>query len=143
PTTILPDDDLPAVDVFIPTYNEDPHLLADTIAAAKAMDYPQDRITVWLLDDGGTDQKRNSDDVTTARIAEARHIELQQLCADIGARYLTRARNEHAKAGNLNNGLAHSTAELVAVFDADHAPARSFLRETVGYFSQDDRLFLV
>ena len=57
--------------------------------------------------------------------------------------YLTRARNEHAKAGNLNNGLEHSTGELVAVFDADHAPARNFLRETVGYFATDQSLFLV
>ena len=28
------------------------------------------------------------------------------LCDELGANYLTRARNEHAKAGNLNNGLA-------------------------------------
>jgi cellulose synthase (UDP-forming) len=31
----------------------------------------------------------------------------------------------------------------VAVFDADHAPARSFLKETVAYFARDKRLFLV
>ncbi len=134
---------LPRVDVFIPTYNEEPVLLADTIAAALAMDYPADRMTVWLLDDGGTEQKRNAENVLDAQIASDRHAELQQLCAGLGARYLTRARNEHAKAGNLNNGLAHSTGELIAVFDADHAPARSFLRETVGYFGEDPRLFLV
>ena len=68
---------------------------------------------------------------------------MQQLCDDLGVRYLTRARNEHAKAGNLNNGLAHSTGELVAVFDADHAPARDFLTETVGYFAENQKLFLV
>jgi cellulose synthase (UDP-forming) len=61
----------------------------------------------------------------------------------LGASYLTRERNEHAKAGNLNNGLAHSKGELIAVFDADHAPARDFLRETVGYFGEDPKLFLV
>ncbi|VVT14764.1 UDP-forming cellulose synthase catalytic subunit [Rhizobium sp. EC-SD404] len=135
--------DLPSVDVFIPSYNEDPVLLADTIAAAMALDYPADRLTVWLLDDGGTDQKRNSENVIEAQVAEARRTNLQKLCAELGARYLTRARNEHAKAGNLNNGLDHSTSDLIAVFDADHAPARSFLRETVGYFNEDKRLFLV
>jgi len=137
------EDALPRVDVFIPSYNEEPALLADTIAAAKAMDYPADRLNVWLLDDGGTVQKRGADNVVAAQAAEERHIELQALCRDLGAHYLTRERNEHAKAGNLNNGLAHSTGELVAVFDADHAPARTFLRETVGYFSEDPRLFLV
>lgn len=137
------EDDLPHVDVFIPTYNEDVALLADTIAAAKAMDYPADRVVVWLLDDGATDQKRNAEDVIAAQAAQERHAQLQQLCLDLGARYLTRARNEHAKAGNLNNGLQHSQGELVAVFDADHAPARTFLRETVGFFHKDPRLFLV
>ena len=29
------------------------------------------------------------------------------------------------------------------MFDADHAPARDFLLETVGYFEEDPRLFLL
>ncbi|MFN7101686.1 MAG: UDP-forming cellulose synthase catalytic subunit [Pseudorhizobium sp.] len=136
-------EDLPAVDVFIPTYNEDSKLLANTLAAAKAMDYPADKLRVWLLDDGGTLQKRNSSDVASAEAARARQQELSELCQVLGASYLTRERNEHAKAGNLNNGLAHSKGELIAVFDADHAPARDFLRETVGYFGEDPKLFLV
>ena len=138
-----PDNEYPTVDVFIPTYNEDAYLLANTIAAAKAMDYPAGKFTVWLLDDGGTVQKRSAEKVTDAIAAEERHAELQQLCLDLGANYLTRAKNEHAKAGNLNNGMAHSKGELIAVFDADHAPSRDFLKETVGYFANDKRLFLV
>lgn len=137
------EDDLPTVDVFIPTYNEEPHLLVNTIAAAQAMDYPKERFTVWLLDDGGTEQKRNSSKLLEATTAERRYEELSRLCAQFGIRYLTRARNEHAKAGNLNNGLKQSTGELIAVFDADHAPARDFLKETVGFFREEERLFLV
>jgi cellulose synthase (UDP-forming) len=137
------DEPVPYVDVFIPTYNEDYELLAGTLAAAKAMDYPADRFTVWLLDDGGTEQKRNQTDPDKASEAQDRHDQLKALCDELGCRYLTRAANEHAKAGNLNNGLAHSTGEFVAVFDADHAPARDFLQETVPYFSQDSQLFLV
>ena len=53
----------------------------------------------------------------------------------MGAVYLTRARNEHAKAGNMNNGLKHAKGDIVVVFDADHAPFRAFLRETVGHFA--------
>lgn len=140
---LIEEDRYPTVDVFVPSYNEDAALLANTIAAAKAMDYPADKFTVWLLDDGGTVQKRNAEKVTDALDAEERHAELQQLCADLGAVYLTRDRNEHAKAGNMNNGMTHSTGELIAVFDADHAPSREFLKETVGYFADDSRLFLV
>jgi cellulose synthase (UDP-forming) len=139
----LKDDELPTVDVFVPSYNEDRELLARTLAAAKAIDYPSDKLTVFLLDDGGTEQKRNSDRIETATEAQHRHADLQRLCEQLGVRYLTRARNEHAKAGNLNNGLAHSTGELVVVFDADHAPARDFLHCTVGFFGKDPRLFLV
>ncbi|MDQ1195165.1 UDP-forming cellulose synthase catalytic subunit [Agrobacterium sp. SORGH_AS 787] len=134
---------VPTVDVFVPTYNEDAELLANTLAAAKNMDYPADKFTVWLLDDGGTVQKRNVPNGLEAQAAIRRHAELQKLCADLGVNYLTRERNVHAKAGNLNNGLDHSTGELVTVFDADHAPARDFLLETVGYFEEDPRLFLV
>jgi cellulose synthase (UDP-forming) len=134
---------VPTVDVFVPTYNEDAELLANTLAAAKNMDYPADKFTVWLLDDGGTVQKRNAPNGLEAQAATRRHAELQKLCADLGVNYLTRERNVHAKAGNLNNGLDHSTGELVTVFDADHAPARDFLLETVGYFEEDPRLFLV
>jgi cellulose synthase (UDP-forming) len=143
PSEVVETENLPTVDVFIPSYNEEPALLADTISAALAMDYPAGRMTVWLLDDGGTVQKRNASNVVDAQAAEIRYRELKKLCADLGVRYLTRERNEHAKAGNLNNGLAHSSGDLVVVFDADHAPARSFLRETVGHFARDPRLFLV
>ena len=135
--------DLPTVDVFVPSYNEDARLLATTLAAAKGMDYPPDKLTIWLLDDGGTDQKCGSQNVEVAMAAQQRRSELEKLCVDMGVNYLTRARNEHAKAGNLNNGLKHSAGELIAVFDADHAPARDFLTETVGYFGEDEKLFLV
>ncbi|WP_298952752.1 UDP-forming cellulose synthase catalytic subunit [uncultured Methylobacterium sp.] len=138
-----PEDELPSVDIFVPSYNEDASILIPTLAAARALDYPADKVTVWLLDDGGTDQKCNDPDPLKAEAARERRASLQRLAADLGCRYLTRARNLHAKAGNLNNGLQNSTAELVVVLDADHAPFRTFLRETVGYFAEDPRLFLV
>ena len=132
PSRAAREERFPHVDVFVPSYNEDAHLLANTLAAAKAMDYPKEKLHVWLLDDGGTLQKRNSNKLVEAQAAVARHAELKQLCEDLDVKYLTRDRNEHAKAGNLNNGMKHSTGELIAVYDADHAPARDFLLETVG-----------
>ena len=134
---------LPTVDVFIPTYNEDEGILATTIAAARSMDYPADKLTVWLLDDGGSDQKCNQPDKKKAADARERRRLLTALAEQMGAKYLTRARNEHAKAGNMNNGIKHSSGEIIVVFDADHAPFRNFLRETVGHFARDPKLFLV
>ena len=137
------DDAMPSVDVFIPTYNEDEIILATTIAAAKSMDYPAGKLKVWLLDDGGTDQKCADANPAKAAAAKARRVSLQALAEALGARYLTRERNEHAKAGNMNNGLRHAKGEIIVVFDADHAPFKSFLRETVGHFAKDPKLFLV
>lgn len=137
------DADLPTVDVFIPTYNEDEYILATTVAAARSMDYPREKLVVYLLDDGGTDQKCNDSNTEKALAARARRAALQDLCAQMGAKYLTRARNEHAKAGNMNAALKHTHGEIIVVFDADHAPFRAFLRETVGYFKRDPKTFLV
>lgn len=137
------DEDLPTVDVFVPSYNESAEILSLTLAAAARMDYPADKLNVFLLDDGATEQKRNSADPEAAAAAVKRGEELRALCNDLGVYYRTRAENVHAKAGNLNAGMERSGGQLIAVFDADHAPERNFLRETVGYFGEDPDLFLV
>ncbi|GAB5373706.1 MAG: UDP-forming cellulose synthase catalytic subunit [Acuticoccus sp.] len=136
-------DERPRVDVFVPSLNESPQLLATTLAAAKQMDYPADRLSVYLLDDGGTDQRIASDDPQRATEARERRAALQKLANELDVNYVTRAANLHAKAGNLNNGLEQSSGEFVVVLDADHAPARDFLNETLGHFADDPRLFLV
>jgi len=136
-------DDLPTVDVFVPTYNEEAELLALTLAAAKAMAYPKNKLNIYLLDDGGTDAKRNDRDPRKALAALHRHEQLKALCEAMDVTYHARKENSHAKAGNLNEGLKISSGELVVVFDADHAPVRDFLRETVGFFRETEKLFLV
>ncbi|MGO4568553.1 UDP-forming cellulose synthase catalytic subunit [Rhizobium sp. 2YAF20] len=143
PAPRLKDEDCPTIDVFVPSYNESSDILALTLSSAKAMHYPKDKLNIVLLDDGGTDQKRNSPNPEVSEAAHKRAAELKDLCADLGVTYLTRAENVHAKAGNLNNGLMRTDGELVVVFDADHAPERNFLQETIGYFSENEKLFLV
>ncbi len=139
---VVPDTSSLSVDVFVPSYNEATEILATTLAAAKRLDYPSDRLRVFLLDDGGTDEKVHSDDEAVATKAMARRRSLQALCVELVVTYVTRSENSHAKAGNLNSGLQNSTGDLIAVFDADHAPSRQFLKQTVGYFT-DPKLFLV
>ena len=143
--TSLPDDRSlwPTVDVFVPSYNEDPEILETTLLAAQNMRYAPEKLRVYLLDDGGTEQKRNDRDPVKAAAAQERHDGLQALCARIGAHYLTRARNEHAKAGNINAALQHTDGDLVVIFDADHVPTVDFLERTVGGFLADTKLFLV
>lgn len=141
----LPKDEdlLPTVDVMIPSYNEEPDLLEITLLSALEMEYPKSKLKVYLLDDGGTDQRCRSEDPEFAAAARQRRMELQTLCSRWGAHYLTREKNVGSKAGNINNGLQHSNGELVVIFDADHAPTEDFLQNTVGWFRHDPKLFLV
>lgn len=109
-----PPDTLPTVDVLIPTYNEPLEVLEKTITGALCLDYPN--VNVWALDDG-------------------RRPWLKAFCEAKGIGYLTRPDNTHAKAGNINHALTKTSAEFVAVFDADFIPQRDFLIRTIGFFS--------
>lgn len=133
----------PTVDVFIPSYNEEPELLETTLAAAIALDYPRDRFKVHLLDDGGTDQKVNQANPEGAAAARERRRVLSELCQRLGCNYVARDRNTHAKAGNVNYTFQRTDGELVLILDADHVPTVDFLRCTVGFFQADPGLFLV
>lgn len=133
---------LPSVDVLVPSYNEDAELLEMTLRAAKQMHYAG-RVTVCLLDDGGTDQKCADPDPLRAAAAIARRRELQALCRRLGVRYITRPRNVSAKAGNLNHALGLTDGDLIAVLDADHIPTVDFLHRTVPWMVRHDDVFLV
>ena len=108
----------PTVDVFIPTYNEALGVVQPTILAALGLDWPKDKLRIWLLDDGRRPAFRD--------YAEA-----------VGIGYLDRPDNRHAKAGNLNHALTRTSGELVAIFDCDHIPTRGFLTSSVGWFQRD------
>ena len=133
--------DLPIVDVLIPTYNESSKIIRTTVTAATQMEYPQDRLRVYICDDGSTLSKRSQSDSIEA--AWTRHYELRQMARELGVNYITRETNHRAKAGNLNHALNHTDGDLILVLDCDHVPTRNMLQRTVGYFLADPKLFLV
>lgn len=111
-----PPEDFPDVDVFVATHNESTDLLYKTLNACTFLDYPdRGRVHVFVCDDGN-------------------RAEVAALAARLGVAYLGCADNEHAKSGNYNNALAHTSSPLVATFDADMIPRREFLVRTVPYF---------
>jgi cellulose synthase (UDP-forming) len=136
-------DQLPTVDVFVPSYNESKSILEVTLMAALQMRYPADKLKVYLCDDGGTDQKCETGSPESRQAAKRRRQELTELCEELGANYLTRPKNRSAKAGNLNEAFKRTTGELLVIFDADHMPTEDFLEKTIGLFSRDPKLFLV
>ena len=114
----------PSVDVFIPTYNEPLEVVKQTVFSAMQMDWPADRLHVFVLDDGRRD-------------------EFRAFCEELGVGYLTRGDNAHAKAGNINAALAVTDSEYVAIFECDHVPTRSFLQICMGWFVRDPKLAML
>jgi cellulose synthase (UDP-forming) len=122
----LPDalEQWPSVDVLIPTYNEPLSVVKFTALAAMNIDWPADKLNVYLLDDG----KRE---------------EFRSFAKEAGIGYMTRDDNRHAKAGNINSALKRLDAPYVVIFDCDHVPTRSFLQVTMGWFLRDSKLAML
>lgn len=114
---IAPADDRPiVVDVFFPTYSEDPELVRLSIQDAKRMRYPHPiDMRIHVLDDG-------------------RREAMRQVASEEGVGYLTRSSNIGFKAGNMRNGLEQTDGDFVVICDADTRPFPTFLEHTLGYF---------
>ena len=108
----------PTVDIFVPSYNESLEVVKPTVFAALNLDWPADKLKVYILDDG-------------------RRPQFREFAASCGAEYVIRSNNAHAKAGNLNHALTITHGEFVAIFDCDHIPVRTFLTTTMGWFLRD------
>ena len=127
----LQEDRLPHVLVQLPVRNEG--LLAVRVTeAAAAMDWPKDRLTIQLLDDGDSEGH-----ATLMRDAMA--VTPEGVKLDI----LRRGSRTGFKAGNLAFGLQHCDAPYVAIFDADFVPPPDFLRRTVPALVADPGLAFV
>lgn len=111
------------VSILICTYNEPIHLVKKTMIAAKQIDYPTNKLTVYVLDDGHRDA-------------------LKYLCKIHDIQYLTRKDNNHAKAGNINHALKIINTDLFAVLDADMIPTKNFLSHTVYLFKNKQVAFV-
>ncbi len=122
----MPDDlaTWPAVDLLIPTYNEPLSVVRFTALAALNIDWPADRLNVYILDDGKRD-------------------EFRAFAEEAGIGYMTRDDNLHAKAGNINRALDRISSPFVAIFDSDHVPTRSFLQIAMGWFLRDPKLAML
>lgn len=116
--------DWPSVDIMVPTYNEPLSVVKPTIYAALGIDWPKEKRTIYLLDDGN-------------------RSEFKDFAEQAGIRYIARTTHEHAKAGNLNHAMQQADSEFVAIFDCDHVPTRTFLQLTMGWFFKDKKLALL
>jgi len=109
-----------SVDVFFPTYNEDPELVRLSIRDAKAITYPHPvHIQIHVLDDG-------------------QRPAMQKVAEEEGVNYITRPTNIGFKAGNLRNAMELTSGDFLVICDADTRPFPTILENTLGYFRDPD-----
>ncbi len=109
-----------SVDVFVSTYNEPLEILRMTLRGCRDLRYPH---TTYVCDDGN-------------------RPEVKALAEEFGCEYITRPDRKHAKAGNLNNALKHSSGEFIVTLDADYMPMPTFIDETLGFFADEKVAFV-
>jgi cellulose synthase (UDP-forming) len=105
--------DPPPVDVIITVCHEPMEVVRPTFAAVAKIDYPHFRVTI--LDDGQS-------------------AEVKDLVQSYGFVYTSRQRRHFAKSGNLNHGLAITSAPFVMTLDADQVPRPEILTRLIGFF---------
>ncbi len=110
---------VPSVDIFITTYNEDEEIITPTIMAAINLDYSN--FKVWVLDDGNRKW-------------------VEELCTNLQVGYITRELNIHAKAGNLNNALQETFGEYFVILDADFIIFADSLTPIIAKFQNDSKI---
>ncbi|MEA3274674.1 MAG: glycosyltransferase, partial [Pseudomonadota bacterium] len=105
-----------AVDVFFPSYNEEPDLVRLSLQDAKRIDYPHPiDIRIHVLDDG-------------------KRAAMKQAASEEGVNYITRNNNAGFKAGNMRNAMEQTSGDFILICDADTRPFATILKHTLGYF---------
>ena len=92
---------MPSVTVIVPCWNEET-TLAQTVQSLQALEYPKDKIQIFIINDGSTDG--------TAQVA-------QPLLADPRVKYFYKENG--GKHSALNLGIKESETDLIGCLDAD------------------------
>ena len=113
------------VAVLIAAFNESEDVLEETLASARAMDYPAN---LYLLDDSTKEECQQG---------------AQRLAEKYGATLVHRTNRAGYKAGAINDLIPRLTEKYIALLDADQRPRVSWLKEMVAYLEDNPRLGLV
>ncbi|MFD2705606.1 glycosyltransferase family 2 protein [Salibacterium lacus] len=101
--------ELPSFSILIPAHNED-MVIADTLKAMAALQYPKDRLEVIVVNDNSSD--------ATGEIVEG----FAARYSFIHAVHTRPPEGGKGKSGALNQGLKRARGDVIAVYDADNMP---------------------
>ncbi len=117
---------VPMITIQLPVYNER-YVIDRLLDAVANLEWPPNRMEVQVLDDSDDE----TSDIIKKKLLEAKFSGLQ-------VSHIQRSRREGYKAGALHEGLKTATGELIAIFDADFVPHKSFLTDTIAEFNDPD-----
>jgi cellulose synthase/poly-beta-1,6-N-acetylglucosamine synthase-like glycosyltransferase len=120
----------PTVCIQLPIYNE-LYVSKRLLEAVTKIKYPAHQLEIQILDDS-TDETQ---DILKKEVAHYKNL-------GINMTYIHRVDRVGYKAGALKNGLANTSAEYIAVFDADFVPSEDFLIATIPHF-EDSKIGMV
>lgn len=123
PARCFPEDQLPTVTIQLPIFNEQ-FVIDRLVDAVCKLDYPMDRLEIQVLDDS-----------TDETVAVASAVVERYAALGYPVSYHHRTNRHGFKAGALQAGMAHSSGELIAIFDADFVPPSDWLRKVVHHFT--------
>jgi cellulose synthase/poly-beta-1,6-N-acetylglucosamine synthase-like glycosyltransferase len=115
----------PLVCVQLPVYNER-YVVKRLLRSIVQLDYPQSKLHIQVLDDS-TDE--------TTKLLQGLILNLQRKGYQI--EHIRRGSREGYKAGALAYGLPKTSADWIAIFDADFFPNPDFLKKTVPSLLQE------
>ncbi len=117
----------PTVTVAVPCWNEE-KTLAGTLDSLLKLDYPHDKLSIIVVDDGSRDNT-----LAIARAYEAKHQGVIRVIA----------KENGGKHTAVNMALAESQSDLFGCLDADSFVAPKTLRTIVSYFEHDKEVMAV
>lgn len=103
---------LPKVSVLIPAHNEEV-VIERTLQSMVRLQYPKDKLEIVVINDYSTDRTGEIADSWAQKYPFIKVVHTKPPFAGKG------------KSGALNQGLKHSTGEVIVVYDADNTPERS------------------
>lgn len=119
----------PFVSILIPAHNEE-KVIEQTVTALIALDYPQDRLEVIVINDNSSDR--------TGDILKK--VQERNPGFNLNVISTEKITGGKGKSNALNIGYQASRGDLLAVYDADNTPERNALKYLVHTLCRDDTL---
>jgi len=122
-------EETPFVTLMVPAHNEG-KVITQTVEALLALDYPQDRYEIIVINDNSSD---NSSELLAKLQAKYEGRNLIVINTD-------NVTGGKGKSNALNIGFEQSRGEYIAIYDADNTPEKTALRYLVAEITHDPSL---